>query len=187
MYRSLYLANVDLQRRLHHDSKHLNPDDVGTGEYRQVGHIITNLHRELASCEDIAVREAATRVIEFTNLLEDTYMMIAKSFSDGIPTNTNVVIREFRRIYHENTWKYVSEHISEHTARGLNAAEIERAASSEQETLEKEFNSVPDQLLKIVEDAHLLPTTEDYGEVPDIDQSDGEKIINLTDTYVNYR
>lgn len=185
VYRSLYLANVDLQRRLHHDSKDLNPADIGPKEYHEIGNIVTKLHRELASCEDIAVREAAKRVIEFTNLLEDTYMMIAKVSPDEIPTNTEVVIREFGRIYHENTWKYVSEHISEHTAQGLNAADIERAASNQQQLLEDEFNPIPDSLLKIVEDANLLPGPRDYEKMSGTDHSDGEKIINLIDTYTD--
>lgn len=182
-YRSLYLANVSLQRVLYNHSNSITIDEFDEESYQNISHIITLLHRELAACSDSAVQEAAPRVVEFTDLVEDVYMMLSRLSAEEIVSSPELVIREINRIYHDTAWKYVSEVISKSTAQGTNSSELVTAASSEIEMLESAHNGVPNRLNTLVADAGLFPTSDDFNISPDSNLESGEQIVKLTDTY----
>ncbi|QFU83378.1 hypothetical protein [Natronorubrum aibiense] len=184
-YRSLYLANVDLQRILHNHSKSINVDQFGEEEYQDITRTVTHLHTELVSCSDEEIPQIASRVVEFTDLLEDTYMMLASRSAEDVPSSPELVIREISRVYHDTAWKYVSEIISKSTAQGTNSSELVTAASGEIEKLDSRHRGVPEQLMSLIADADLLPSPEDFDITSDPDSESGEQFVDLSEEYAS--
>ena len=184
-YRDLYIANVDIQRILYRHSNSINVDEFSDEDYRKVSRIVTRLHRELASCSDEDIQQAAPRVIEFTDLVEDVYMMLAQLPPEEIVSSPELVIRELNRVYHDTAWKYVSEVISKSTAQGTDRSELITAASSEIEKLESSHEGVPDRLRSLAADAGLLPSPDDFDITSDSGLESGEQLVDLSETYAN--
>lgn len=184
-YRDVYLANVDIQRILYQHSNEIDVDDFDNEDYREISRLVTRLHRELASCADDDIQRATTRVIEFTDLVEDVYMMLAQLSSEETVSSPELVIREISRIYHDTAWKYISEIISKSTAQGTDRSELIAAASSEIEKLEASHRGVPDRLRSLVEDAGLLPSANDFDVSSESDLESGEQLVYLSETYAN--
>lgn len=182
-YRDLYLANVNVQRILYQHSNEIDVDDFDDEDYREISRLVTHLHRELVSCADDDIRQADTRVVEFTDLVEDVYMMLAQLSSEETVSSPELVIREISRVYHDTAWKYVSEVISKSTAQGTGHSELITAASSEIEKLESSHQGVPDRLRSLVMDAGLLPSSDDFDISSESDSKSGEQLVEISEIY----
>lgn len=186
-YKDLYLTNVDLQRRLYNDSESLSIDEISDEDCLEIGDIVSELHAELYSCdllrhepdgyrdfvenEDLDSRfanltEVAEEVYEavemFTDLLEDIYMMLARSDPTDVIGTPSKIIDNLRIFYHEFAWKMVATVLSIQTATGRDYQEIWRGCVKEMEWLATVYNRRLSEVKSTAGQANLLPELDDY-------------------------
>lgn len=203
-YKSLYLANVDLQRRLHKDSLSLSAEEVNEEDCFQIGEIVTDLHTELYTCDLLRQRpegyrefieengfneqyadleqlteDAYEAVERFTDLLEDIYMLLAEGNANDIIGTPSRIIDNLRVFYHEFTWKFVATILSIQTATGRDYTEIWRGSIKEIEWVTQTYNKRLNDIESTAEQANLIPSTEDYG-FSDSDTDFLEESIQVT-------
>jgi len=151
-FKELYKQNVQLQRRLSRHSTDIDVRTIDFEERRELGRDITRMHQELSN--NPLFDELLPQFTKFTDLLEDVYRRFESAdhpYELGQAPEAGV--DELERFYHRFAWKWVAELISEKTATGLKAEEIERTVEENElpglkERYDQRLSKLEEQLLE---------------------------------------
>lgn len=149
-FKDLYKQNIQLQRRLSRHSGEVDIRTIDAEERRELGRDITQLHQEISS--NPVFDDLLPRFTNFTDLIEDVYRRFENADHPYELGNApKAGIDELERFYHRFAWKWVAELISQNTATGLHAEEIERAVEDEElpgliDTYDERLSDLEEQL-----------------------------------------
>jgi len=186
-YRDLYLANVEIQRRLATDSSSLSADNVTQDDCLELGDLVTDLHSELFCCNllhdapsnytayakeegfdsyfydfDAMAEEAFDRIERFTDLYEDIYMKLSEQSSEDVVGDPESIIEGLEVFYHEFAWKSVTELMSIKTATGRNHQELWKGSMEELDWIVSAYDEKFSKHAHLASQANLLPDVDDY-------------------------
>lgn len=192
-YQDLYLANLEL-RRVFAETKteidslrgsHNNPassfSDFGNSQtadyYRRIGKVAARIQVELATNTEL--EEALVPVREFTDLVEDTFMMLARLPEEELTADHRKIIGVLEDFYSETVWEYPAVLLMLETAEGPNSSLVRSKAEAKLETLRDSYSSKLEQKRQLCADAGLRPRISDY---PDDTEEVGSSINGLMRT-----
>lgn len=175
-YEDLYLQNIEI-RRVFEDTTHeisslrasqegssTSLGDFGSSRtvdyYKRGGRTAGRLHIELATIPE--VEEALEPVREFTDLVEDALMELAKIEQGDLETRHRTAIDALEEFYNERAWEYPAALIMRATAEGPNKEWVIDQAEQKLETLRSSYTAELEKQRRLCADAGLLPNASDY-------------------------
>lgn len=176
-YKDLYLENIEL-RRVFEDTSHeisslrqsqggetTSLTDFGGGSqtvdyYKRVGRTAARLQMELATISEL--EEVLDPVREFTDLVEDVFMVLAEVEQADLTAHHRRVIDSLEDFYNDAVWEYTAAVIQRETAEGPNSDWVVRKAEQKLETHRDTYESQIDKQRQICAEAGLLPAPSDY-------------------------
>lgn len=176
-YKDLYLENIEL-RRVFEDTSHeisslrqsqggssTSLTDFGGGSqtvdyYKRVGRTAARLHMELATIPELD--EVLDPFREFTDLVEDVFMVLAEIEQDDLTAHHRRVIDSLEDFYNDTVWEYTAAIIQRETAEGPNSDWVVQRAEQKLETHRDTYKSQIDKQRRLCAEAGLLPDTSDY-------------------------
>lgn len=175
-YRDLYLKNTEL-RRIFDKSK----DRVGkahirkpVSEYERVGQITTAMEYELA--ESDLFDEIVDPILDYSMLLEDAFMMLAKIDPDEFTDKHLSAIISLQSFYKEYTWTLPAWIISRETAVGPNADKVKDWARTGLEASREPYSQELGNVRDACEEAELVPSMHEY---PSHNDKTGDVLFGL--------
>ncbi|MDQ2052908.1 hypothetical protein RBH26_20920 [Natronolimnohabitans sp. A-GB9] len=175
-YKELYLQNIEL-RRVFEDTTHeissLRESQSGSGTslsdfgssrsvdyYKRAGRTAARLHMELATIPEL--EEALEPVREFTDLLEDVLMELAKIEQSNLKARHRTAIDSLETFYNDQAWEYPAAIIMRDTAEGPNSDWVVNQAEQKLDTLREEYTTDLEDQRRLCAEAGLLPKAHDY-------------------------
>lgn len=175
-YRELYLQNIEL-RRVFADTSHeissLRGSQGGTTRslsdfgnsttvdyYKRAGRTAARLHMELATIPEL--EEALEPVREYTDLIEDILMELAKVEQSGLKARHRTAIDSLEEFYNDRAWEYPAAFIMHETAEGPNSDWVIDQAENKLEVLRDSFTAQLEDQRRLCTGAGLLPTAHGY-------------------------
>lgn len=165
-YRDLYLANIHLRRAFEESlgiiSARARNEPIR--EYERVGTISAKLQIALATDEFDEVREP---FLNYTDILEDAFMMLEKKDASQLSSNDGNALRELKAFYRNVAWPAISGIVSEQTAVGPNAERVAKWGRDKTESKLSSFGEELELVKRECSTAGLTPSFEDYPEYTD--------------------
>jgi hypothetical protein len=175
-YKDLYLENIEL-RRVFDDTSHeisslrrsqsssaTSLSDFGGNQtvdyYRRVGRTAARLQMELATTAEL--EESLNPFREFTDLVEDVFMELAKIEQSDLTAHHRRVIDSLEEFYNETAWEYPAAIIMLHTAEGPNRSWVIDQAEQKLDTLRASYETELGHQRRLCTEAGLLPSANDY-------------------------
>lgn len=175
-YQELYLQNIEL-RRVFEDTTHeisslregqrgsaTSLSDFGNSAavdyYKRAGRTTARMQMELATLPEL--EEAVEPVREFTDLVEDVLMELAKVEQSVLRARHRTAIESLEEFYNEQVWKYPAALVMRETAEGPNTDWVISQAEGKLETLRNSYTSTLEHQQRLCAEAELLPRARDY-------------------------
>jgi hypothetical protein len=108
------------------------------------------------------VEEALEPVREFTDLVEDVLMELAKIEQSDLETRHRTAIDALEDFYNERAWEYPAALIMRETAEGPNKEWVVNQAEQKLEALRGSYMTKLEENRRLCADAGLLPDASDY-------------------------
>lgn len=184
-YRQLYLENVRLREIFEDAIEEVESliersDEIENpvlNYYQDVGEVVTRFHMEIASGDSVS--EALDEVMEYTDILEDTFMSLEEADLSEPDTTHKEVLEELYEVYQNHVWTMVACRVSIATADGPNKDLVVGTSENKLESREYEHKEKMTGLREACNESNLLPSVEDY---PTHDDEMEEKIDDLLGT-----
>ncbi|WP_363463672.1 hypothetical protein [Halogeometricum borinquense] len=175
-YQKLYLQNIEL-RRIFEDTLHeisslresqsgsaTSLSDFGSSAavdyYKRAGRTTAGIQMELATIPELG--DAVEPVRDFTDLVEDVLMELAKVEQSDLKARHRTAIESLEEFYNERAWEYPAALIMRETAEGPNADWVIDQAERKLESLHNSYSSELDSQRRLCAEAGLLPRAKDY-------------------------
>lgn len=175
-YKELYLQNIELRRVFADTSYEISSlrgsqggatrslSDFGNSTtvdyYKRAGRTAARLHMELATIPEL--EEASESVREYTDLIEDVLMELAKVEQSELKARHRTAIDSLEEFYNDRAWEYPAALIMHETAEGPNSNWVIDQAEHKLEVLRDSFTAQLEDQRRLCAEAGLLPTTHDY-------------------------
>jgi sulfur relay (sulfurtransferase) DsrC/TusE family protein len=193
-YRDVYVENVNLRRvfdeslddiaRIRFEqrlsSKDGNSDiDINVDYYEKVGRIAARLQMELATIEEL--EPALNPVRDFTNLVEDVFMQLAKVSASQVSSQHLHVISRMKDFYDDTVWMYPSALMSGATTEGPNERTLSKWAGKHSGRFEETYEEALAEQRNECRNTGLLPGASDYQSGDDDVESAIEGMLRVAD------
>lgn len=175
-YKELYLQNIELRRifedttreisslRASQDGAATSLSDFGGSTtidyYKRAGRTSGRLHMELATIPEL--EEALEPVREFTDLVEDVLMELAKIEQSDLKARHRTAINSLDEFYNDRVWEYPAAIIMGETAEGPNSDWVISQAEQKLNTLRESYTDELEKQRRLCAEAELLPKACDY-------------------------
>jgi hypothetical protein len=175
-YRDLYLANIALRQHLNSALEQLQSDHgdsqadqsnpvIGTGQYEEVGRAAAQIHLDLVGID--ALGETLDEVREFTNLVEDAFLVLSQTPPSEVTKSQVDALKELEEVYNEWVWEYPALLMSKETANGPNAPTLRKWSSQKHLSVEDNLQKHINRVTRSCVDAGLVPSSDQYPEHDD--------------------
>ncbi|UPM45349.1 hypothetical protein [Halocatena salina] len=175
-YLELYLQNIEL-RRIFEDTIHeisslrasqsgsaTSLSDFGSSTavdyYKRAGRTTARMQMELATLPEL--EEALEPVREFTDLVEDVLMELARVEQSDLKARHRATIESLKEFYNTWTWVYPAALMMQETAEGPNSNWVISQAEEKQEFLRDSYTSKLKNQRRLCAEAELLPRVRNY-------------------------
>lgn len=138
-------------------------DSTGRGapnHYEYAGQLISNIHLRLA--EEEILRPMLPAYKEFTDTLEDAFMMLAKLDVDELSPKHVECFAELRDFHFNHAWQYPCLRISIETASGPRRDEVVTDRVQRLETFEEGYYPRLKNKRELCRKAELMPDVDDF-------------------------
>jgi hypothetical protein len=198
-YHEVYAASIDLRNQMEETIRRvaelINAQDGGAqasldsfgsstptapDHYKEIGLLVSRMHLALSQNGDL--EDTVPRFKQFTDILEDTYMMLAKVEVKDVNKGHLEALRRLRDFHYYKAWRIPALIVSERTATGPGASELRRKATDNLESLNNEYDHKIATIESYCAERGLLP---DYTDYPDRDDTEMQALVDeLADRYI---
>lgn len=182
-YQELYLGNIDFRQVLDSGIRKLEEaeysDDpaspvIGADAYEEVGRAAARIH--LGVMREPSLSETLGELRQFTNLVEDTFLVLSQTKSGEITRDQLNLIRDLRDVYNEWVWEFPALLMSKKTARGPNASTLRKWSSQKHFSVEDNLHKKIDEAKQSCSAVGLTPTSSQYPDHDDEVETIGRTI-----------
>jgi hypothetical protein len=184
-YRDLYLGNVALRQYLDSALEEVrtawqeSPEDrlspvFGTEQYEDVGRAAAQIHLGLVGNDFLS--QTLDEVREFTNLVEDAFLVLSHTRASEVTESQVVVLKELKQVYNEWIWEYPALLMSKETAKGPNAPTLRKWSAQKHFSVEDNLQTHIDSVSQSCMDAGLVPDSAQYPEHEDSMETVGRTV-----------
>lgn len=193
-YRDVYVENVNLRRVFDNSlddiariraEQRLGPEDedsdldANVDYYEKVGRIAARLQMELATIDEL--EPALNPVRDFTNLVEDVFMQLAKVDASQVSSQHLHVISGMKVFYDDTVWMYPSALMSGATTEGPDEGTLAEWAGKHSGKFEETYEEALAEQRNKCRNAGLLPGASDYQSGDDDVESAIEGMLRVAD------
>lgn len=175
-YRELYIQNIELRRIFEDTTLEISSlresqtdsatslsdfgSDTEVDYYKRAGRTASRMHMELATIPELEASLDPVR--EFTDLLEDVLMQLAKIEQSELKSRHRSAIEALEEFYNKSVWEYPAAVIMKETVVGPNSDWVVNNADKKLKALRSSYSDDLKQLRQTCREAGLLPTPQDY-------------------------
>jgi hypothetical protein len=198
-YRDVYISSIELRNQLEIaisrvskiiDGKsgetQLSLGNFGGSDitapdyYKEIGLLVSNMHLALTRNDDLSA--TVPRFKQFSDLLEDVFMMLAETQVSNLDNQHLAILRRLRDFHYYAAWKLPALIVSRNTATGPGADELKQDAALELRDLNDGYDREIVDLESYCAERGLLP---DYTDYPDRDDTEMQALVDeLADRYI---